>query len=188
MLTQEKNFYSNPELKRFAAMAVESPLDVDTWIGGLQNALLETADETIENSVNHLRERMMAGKAKRAAEGKMPSGYVTGYKNNEDGHFTIIKDQAEAVANIFDLYNKLENLGAVERELNRMGIKTRGGKNFTRQAILNLLRHPIFCGKGFRWKGKLMKGDIPPIVARKIWNKAQRILNSRSRSVQKKND
>lgn len=188
MLTQEKNFYSNPELKRFAAMAVESPQDVDTWIGGLQNALLETADETIENSVNHLRERMMAGKAKRAAEGKMPSGYVTGYKNNEDGHFTIIKDQAETIAKIFDLYNRGEGLGKVKRELNRLGIKTRGGKDWSSQGISNTLKTPLYCGKGFRWHGKLMKGDIPPIVTEKIWNKAQRILNSRSRSVQKNND
>ena len=188
MTTRVENFYSNPDLIRFAGMAVKNPQDVDAWIGGLKNALLETTDETIENSMDHLREKMMASKSKKAAEGKMPSGYVTGYKNDEDGHFTIIKDQAETIARIFDLYNIGEGLGEVKRELNRLGIKTRGGKNFTRQSIINLLRNPIYCGKGFRWHGKLMKADVPPIVDRKIWNKAQRILNSRSRQYRKTND
>ena len=68
-MTRAEKFYSNPELKRFAALAVESPQDIDTWIEGLQNALLETADETVENSVNHWRERMMDGKVKRAEAG-----------------------------------------------------------------------------------------------------------------------
>ena len=153
MLTQEKNFYSNPELKRFAALAVESPHDIDTWIEGLQNALLETADETVENSVNHWRERMTAGRVKRAEEGKMPSGYITAYKNDEAGNFTIVKDQAETVTNIFDIYNKLKNLGPVERELKRLGIKTRGGKKWSRQAIVNTLKSPLYCGKGFWWRG-----------------------------------
>jgi len=188
VMTRAEKFYSNPELKRFAALAVESPQDIDTWIEGLQNALLETADETVENSVSHMRERMMAGKVKRAEEGKMPSGYIIGYKNDEDGNFTIVKDQAETVMNIFNLYNKLKNLGAVERELKRLGIKTRGGKKWTRQAIVNTLKSPLYCGKGFWWRGELIETDIPPIVTKKIWDKAQRIIKSRSRGIRKKND
>ena len=185
-MTRAEKFYSNPELKRFAALAVESPQDIDTWIEGLQNALLETADETVENSVNHWRERMMAGKVKRAEEGKMPSGYIIGYKNDEDGNFTIVKDQAETVMNIFNLYNDLENLGWVEREMKKKGLKTRCGKDWSRQSILNALTNPAYCGKGFRYQGKLFDGDIPKIVTTNKWNKVQKILKSRSRRSRKK--
>ena len=93
-----------------------------------------------------------------------------------------MEEEGKIIEEMFDLYLERENLGDVMREFGNRGYKTRSGKNFTRQTILNLLRHPIFCGKGFRWKGEIQKADIPKIVTTNKWNKAQKIMASRSRT------
>ena len=135
-----------------------------------------------ENEREVIKERMMTGKKQRIKEGKLPSGYIYGYKRDEGKNFTIVEEEGRIIQEMFDLYLERENLGDVMREFGNRGYKTRSGKNFTRQTILNLLRHPIFCGKGFRWGDELVKGDIPKIITTNKWNKTQKVLDSRSRS------
>ena len=124
----------------------------------------------------------MTGKRQRVKEGKLPSGYIYGYERDEHKNFVIVDEEGKIVEELFSLYLEKENLGDVMREFGNRGYKTRGGKNFTRQTILNLLRNPVFCGKGFRWGDELVKGDIPKIVTTNKWNKVQKVLDSRSRS------
>ena len=138
-----------------------------------------------ENEREVIKERMMTGKRERVKEGKSPSGYIYGYKRDKDKNFVIVEEEGKIIREMFDLYLERENLGDVMREFGNRGYKTRGGKNFTRQNILNLLRHPIFCGKGFRWGDDLIKGDIPKIVTTNKWNKTQKVLDSRSRGRKK---
>ena len=96
-----------------------------------------------------------------------------------------MEEEGKIIEEMFDLYLERENLGDVMREFGNRGYKTRSGKNFTRQTILNLLRHPIYCGKGFRWGDELIKGDIPKIITTNKYNKTQKVLDSRSRSRKK---
>ena len=134
-----------------------------------------------ENEREVIKERMSVGKKQRLKEGKLPSGYIFGYERNENKDFVIVEDESKIIKEMFDLYLERENLGDVMRELGNREYKTRGGKNFTRQTILNLLRNPIFCGKGFRWGDELIKGNIPKIITTNKWNKTQKVLDSRSR-------
>ena len=180
-------YFSNPELIDAAKEAIElmeNDVLFTKVVKSLRNAVIKTELETEKNSAVYWREEMCKGRTKLANKGKLPSGHITGYVRNKDGELTE-NDDAPTIALIFDLYMNLENLGKVSRELVTLRLKTRRGINWSRQSILNVLTNPIYCGKGFRYQGKLFEGNIPKIVTTNKWNKVQKILKSRSRRSRK---
>ena len=172
------NYFSNPNLITAAKPAVEAlqkaGRSYEDIVESLQNAVIEAEKEV------PLLEKLMEGRAKKAAKGQLPSGYITGYESDKNGNF-MTNEQSPIVAQIFDLYLDWESAGQVVKDLKKQNIKTRFGKDFSRQSVLNILSQPAYCGKGFRWKGEVHKADIPKIVTINKWNKAQKILASRSR-------
>jgi len=79
----------------------------------------------------------------------------------------------------FKQYLKLESLRKDQKLLQEKSLKTRRGKNFFRQTIVNILRNPIYKGK-FKHSGVEVK--IDPIVHPRIFNQVQRWLgNQRKR-------
>ena len=176
------NYFSNPNLINVAKTAVEilqnAGRPYEDIAESLHNAVIETEKEV---PFVHITEKMIEGRAKRAAKGQLPSGYITGYDSDKNGNF-VTNEQAPIVAEIFDLYVYWENAGQVVKNLKKQNMKTRHGKDFSRQSVLNILSQPAYCGKGLRWKGEIHKADIPKIVTTNKWNKAQKIMASRSRT------
>jgi len=56
----------------------------------------------------------------------------------------IIFEESEKVKLIFDKMNELKGLGKVESYLLQQGIKTRNGNNFTRFALITILKNPVY--------------------------------------------
>jgi site-specific DNA recombinase len=160
-------------------VSVNESIDTSTVQGKMIYNLLLVVSQ---NERDTIKERLSSGRTELLKSGKLPSSYVYGYKRNDVGDFTLIEEESQIVQEMYDLYVQYESLGRVEKEFQNRGFKTRGGNNFTRQTINGILTNPVYCSKGFRWKGKVVEGnDIPKIVTTTKWNKVQRIIDSRSR-------
>ena len=158
-------------------LSIQEGIDTQTPNGRLFYNLLLVFSE---NERQVIKDRMKGGKTQRVKEGKLPSGYIFGYERDDDGHLIVKEDERKVIEDLFDFYLEGESLGYVMKKMEESGYKTRKNKMFSRQTILNLLRHPIFCGKGFRWGDELV-GDVPRIVTTNKWNKTQRVLDSKSK-------
>tara|TARA_Y100000593_G_scaffold94424_1_gene193430 strand:+ start:528 stop:1346 length:819 start_codon:yes stop_codon:yes gene_type:complete len=160
-------------------VSVSESIDTSTPQGKMIYNLLLVVSQ---NERDTIKERLTSGKTELLKSGKLPSGYVYGYERDDDGNFKLIEEESKIVQEMYDLYVEYESLGRVEKEFKNRGHKTRHGNNFTRQTINGILTNPVYCSKGFRWKGKVVEGnDIPKIVTTNKWNKVQRIIESRSR-------
>ena len=134
-----------------------------------------------ENEREVINARMQGGRDELLREKKLPSSYIYGYTRDSSGDLAVVANEAEIVKEMFNLYLELESLGAVSRALTEKGYRTRQNKNFTRQTIHNLLRQPVYCGKGFRWKNQMIKTSAEKIVSAQCWNKVAGLMDSRSR-------
>jgi len=130
-----------------------------------------------------------------------PYGY-----NIKEGKFirtlTPNSVQAAVVKLIFDMYvNKQMGGTVIAEELNRMGYKSYTGIGWTSNAVLNILKNPVYIGK-ITWKKKDIKksedpnkkkdtkqrpksewivvdGKHPAIIKKNVFYKAQEILNGK---------
>jgi site-specific DNA recombinase len=126
-------------------------------------------------------QRMVEGREELARNQKFPSSFLYGYQRDIEGDLVKVSDEAKTVELIYALYTEHESVGKVQKLLNDKEIRTRRGKSWTRQQLLNLLSHPAYAGKGFRWKNQIIKGSVERIVSTQRWNTAQKIIESKSR-------
>ena len=126
-------------------------------------------------------QRMVQGREELARNQKFPSSFLYGYVRDPEGDLVKVTDEAKVVEQIFDLYLEHESVGMVQTCLREQEIVTRRGKSWSRQQILNLLSHPSYCGKGFRWKNRIIKGSVEKIITTQRWNTTQKIIESKTR-------
>jgi DNA invertase Pin-like site-specific DNA recombinase len=104
-------------------------------------------------------ERTFAIMKDRVERGLWNGGHVLGYKSDpaDKGKLLVEEEGANIVRRVFDLFEELGSAGAVTRKLNDLGIryptfttrseKVRGGKLFTKQKIIGILRNRIYLGE-----------------------------------------
>jgi hypothetical protein len=81
---------------------------------------------------------------------------------------------------VFELYIEGQSgSSAIAQELNRAGFRTRRGKKFTRKAVLDILRNPMYRGQ-FKWQKEVFKSPHEPIVSKETFEAAGAILQKRS--------
>ena len=84
--------------------------------------------------------------------GNTPTGYASQSisqvtldgKTRKACRLALIPEEARLVREIFDLYDRLDSLTAVETQLLRQGAKTRQGKDFSRFDIKAMLQNPVY--------------------------------------------
>ena len=101
-------------------------------------------------------ERTRRGKKHRAKAGCInvlcgaPYGYRYVRKTEiSDAYYAVVEVEAESVREIFRLYTEeLWSIGAIARELNRRGVRTRFGKSpWEHSTIWGMLKNPAYCGR-----------------------------------------
>lgn len=158
--------------------------------------------------------RQQAGRLASVREGKWPSnkapyGYSRRKLENQKGWTLVPDDRAPIVKDIFRWYTNgiaaedgtLHRLGPaqVARRLNMLQIPSPGGKDWTNQSVISLLRNPVYAGWvcwGKRHQVKRMEnGEImtarprakedetvsfpglhPPLVTQEIFDTVQHLL------------
>lgn len=150
--------------------------------------------------------RMQGGRVRSVEDGNYIGTYPPyGYLIREDKHsrtLTPNPEQADIVRMIFDMYtNQVMGCGNIAYELNRMGYKSYTGISWTSNAVINILKNPVYSGK-ITWKKKQIKKSITsgkkkdtktrpksewiisdgkhdPLVDIQIFNKTQEIIDSK---------
>lgn len=120
--------------------------------------------------------------------GQSPNGgHVLGYQSSADepGKLEIDEQGAEIVRRIFESYERHGSAGAVTRELSDLGIrypkyetrsgKIRGGKLFSKQKIIGILRNPVYIGK-IRWGDAEHQGNHPGLIDEEHFKRVQASL------------
>ena len=131
-------------------------------------------DNLSENTKRGLRQKIRRGEF----PGIAPFGY---YNNTKTKTVHIDKRQAELVKAIFALYAKGQStFQDISNYLFENGIKTGGGKPYSKDKVKYILKNPFYYGH-FIYAGEIYEGKHTPIISKKLWDKVQTIIEWRSR-------
>ena len=120
----------------------------------------------------------------RADRGLWNGGHILGYRSRPDdpGKLEIDPEGAAIVRRIFDGFEELGSAGAVTRRLSDLGIryptfrtrsdKLRGGKLFTKQKVIGILRNAVYLGQ-IRWGDSVKEDCHEPIITRQQFDRVQ---------------
>ena len=149
------------------------------------NVLLSFAQFEREVIGERVRDKIAASKKKGIwVGGPLPLGYTT-----KDKKVVIIPDEAKIVRAIFQRYLDLGSIGALAKDLDGQGIRTkrqllsggrvRGGVRYGTGAISHLLKNRFFIGEVV-YHGENNRGDFEPIVSRELFDAVQTMLASKT--------
>ncbi len=160
-------------------VSVTESIDTSSSFGrALMNMLAVFAELESENNS----ERTIFNMDKKARTGEWCGGIVPyGYSYSKEKKALNSNDEEkEVVLAIFDLYTEKGMGGrSIARWLNGKGYRTRKGKPWSVDAIIRIVRNPIYIGKIPR-KDKIYPGKHRRIPTVSVWRRAQAILKERS--------
>lgn len=157
-----------------------------------------------QDEVRKLSERVKFGFRRAIENGRvLGNSKIWGYKK-DNGKLVVDEKQAEVVRLIFEMY-ATENMGirSIANELTARGYLNTEGNAFSFSTIKNILINPkykgYYCGRkthkyDYRnndrkvfdeneWVMYKDEDDVPPIVSEELWDKANKILSKRSKSL-----
>ena len=158
--------------------SVTEPIDTASPMG---RAFMNILAVFAEFESDFIVERTIAGMNKKAELGEWCGGTVPYGYSNMKKEKTLIANEKEAaiVERIYQLYVK-RRMGArsIAKKLNTEGHRTKNSRNWSVDAIIRILRSPLYTGNIIR-NGKVYPGKHSYIVTPQIWDNAQQILNER---------
>jgi len=136
-----------------------------------------------KNYIDNLSEETRKGMQEKAEEGIWPTRCPLGYRNvvGAAGKKTIEPDEsAEIVARMFEWYATGKySLLVVTRKAQEAGLVFRKSKaDVPKATVHKILRNRLYSGD-FDWKGQTYRGVHTPIVTRELWERVQRVMDSR---------
>lgn len=139
-------------------------------------------------------ERTTATMRDRAERGLWNGGYILGYRSDpkEKGKLIVDPEWASIIrTHFFDAFETLGSATKVLKELNRLGIKkpvwdsrsgrTHGGRPFTKEQVLGVLRNPIYLGQ-IRWGDVEQHQCHEPIISDPQFERVQQRLSETTRN------
>lgn len=103
-----------------------------------------------------------------------------GYKKGPDGKYAIDEERAEVVKQIFDRVKSGWSLAQVRDDLNKRGIKTSIGQDWSIQSFWKLLSYEQYIGV-YKFGDIRIEGGVPAIVDKETWEEVQQILSTKDR-------
>ena len=177
------------------------PFETNTPAGKMQFQMMALIGEFERGTIA---QNVKMGMLARAREGKWCGNKVLGYdivdvkeslnKKRKETKLVINEEEAEIIRLIFNEYSKGKGYKAITNNLNKQGYKTKRGNNFSVISVKDILANPVYIGKirynvRQEWSEKrrkninpnpiLVEGIHDPIIDIELWDKVQKILESK---------
>ncbi|WP_370402826.1 recombinase family protein [Tenacibaculum dicentrarchi] len=120
-----------------------------------------------------LSERIKSGKMSKAKENKAFGAKVIGYKKGKDGTPIIDEKEAPIIKRIFELASQ----GLGMRKISAI-IESEFNREFAIGTLSSIIKNSFHKGER-KYKDLIL--DVPPIVSKGLWQKANDSINSRSK-------
>lgn len=145
----------------------------------LINAIMEALDVYERMSISL---KLARGRTVKAKGGDKPAGIAPlGYKWAEDKKTVVVdEDEARIVKMIFTEGQKGKSLHQIAEYMNKQGIVTRRGKEWSAGNVQVILKNPFYTGTLLH-QGKEIQGNHSPIISKVQFGKVQKQLKSRKR-------
>ena len=159
-------------------VSVTQSLDTQNPMGRLlRNVLLDFAQFEREMTADRTRDKMH----QRAQKGLWNGGNVPyGYKA-ENKRLIANGEETTRLQFMFQHFAESPSLARLRDDLHRRGWYSRSKKSWSKTALDQILRNPIYSGY-VRFNEQLYKGDHAPIVEESLFNKVQSVRRDRSHS------
>ncbi|MEY4932184.1 MAG: DNA-invertase hin, partial [Pseudomonadota bacterium] len=180
------------DAKGCSFVSVTQAFNTATSMGRLTlNVLLSFAQFEREVTAERIRDKIAASKKKGLwMGGTLPLGYDR-HPDPQRRELVLNPVEAEAILQLFTLYDTLGNLRLVEEEATRRGLRSKamvspsgrrsGGCPFTRGQLHYLLTNPVYIGR-IRHKDQSYPGLHPAIIDPDLWARVQaRMIAARAR-------
>ena len=155
--------------KGISFVSVTEQFDTGSFAGALLLKMVRDLSEFDENIV------IQEGRTDRAKSNKFVGGVPYGYIVDGGGAFTVDANKAAVVTEIFKSRAEGDSLQRITDSLNKKGIKTSRGGDFTKQGISFILKNRAYTGEN-QYNGGNEHGaiiyKIPRIVSKQLFNKA----------------
>ena len=146
------------------------------------NVLLSFAQFEREVTAERIRDKIAASKQKGLWMGGVcPLGYDK-HPDPQTRTLIVNEDEASTVIKLYELYDQLGCLRAVEHKARQLGLiskrqvygtgRVAGGKVFSRGQIYYIFRNPLYIGQ-IRHKDKTYPGQHPAIIGQGLWDRVQ---------------
>lgn len=139
-------------------------------------------------------ERTLATMQDRTERGLWNGGHIYGYKSGPDDPGKLVVDpewSAIIQRHFFDAFEELGSIGAVQRHLRKVGIRTpknrtklggsKGGKPFAKQQVAKILRNRVYRGE-LHWGDAECLDSHEPIIDERQFDRVQRKLDETTRT------
>jgi DNA invertase Pin-like site-specific DNA recombinase len=149
---------------------------------GPEGIILESLMEGLAEYYSaELSQKIKRGIRESVLKGHAIGGNIAlGYKIAPDKSFAIEEKEAEAVRIIFDMYTNQKTNSEICERLNGLGIKTRRGRPFSKDAIPRIIQNEKYIGL-YKCGDMLIDNAIPPIIEKEVFLMAQK-ENTRRRT------
>ena len=137
--------------------------------------------------VDNLSENIKRGIRQKLKNGLWPCQAPLGYLNDKNTKSIIVdKDKAKLIKKSFELYaNGKFSLRRLCKTINDLGLIGRKNKMLGISNYQYFLKNPFYCGL-IRYGGELHEGRHEPIIAKKLFDKCQEVMNSKGKPNKKK--
>ncbi len=145
------------------------------------NVLLSFAQFEREVTGERIRDKIAASKKKGMwMGGTVPLGYEV-----RDRKLVINQEEAARVRLIFQSFLEQRSVLALQDWLRTNDVRSKGGNDFTRGPLYQMLRNPLYMGL-IRHRNDTYPGQHEAIVDRETWDKVQALLNDNRQGERRK--
>lgn len=147
----------------------------DDPTGQLMESILEGFAQYYSDELS---QKINRGLTDNAEKGIVNGSVPLGFRRGHDGYPEIVPEEAEIVREIFRRVAEGEMLIRIIEDLNRRGIKTKLGREFTRSSFNRMLSNERYIGV-YRYKGIVHPEGFPAIVSKDLYYDVQKRIGEK---------